>query len=53
VGEHQRLEDAYRALVGRRGERQDVQKAEPMPNEDGDVIDALDGVPSEAAAARH
>lgn len=46
----QRLEDAYRTLVGRRGERQDVEKTEPTQNEDGECIDALDGVPSDAAA---
>ncbi|MDB4913711.1 MAG: hypothetical protein JWM95_1355 [Gemmatimonadetes bacterium] len=48
---HQRLEDAYRALVGRRGERQDVEKAEPTLNEDGELIDALERVASEEAAA--
>jgi len=48
---HQRLQDAYRAMVGRRGERQDVQKVEPTANEDGELVDALDHVHSEEAAA--
>lgn len=48
---HQRLEDAYRALDGRRGERQDPERAEPSLNEDGEFTDPLEAVPSEAAAA--
>ena len=48
---HQRLEDGYRAMVGRRGERQDVEKVGPMVNEDGELTDALEGVSSEAGAA--
>jgi hypothetical protein len=47
----QRLEDAYRAMVGRRGERQDVEKVEPLMNDEGELIDALEGVSSEAGAA--
>jgi DNA-binding Lrp family transcriptional regulator len=45
---YQRVEDAYRAIVGRRGERQDPEKAEPREVEDGENIDPVDEIASEA-----
>lgn len=47
----QRLEDAYRSMVGRRGERQEPERAEPTANEEGEPVDALEQVASEQAAA--
>ena len=38
-------------MVGRRGERQDVEKVEPTLNDDGELIDALEWVASEETAA--
>ncbi len=45
---YQRVEDAYRAMVGRRGERQDPEKAEPRNVEAGEKIDPVDEISSEA-----
>ena len=40
---HQRLEDAYRNLNGRRNERQDPERAEPRPDpETGAVLDPME-----------
>ena len=47
---NQRLEDAYRAKVGRRGERQEPEKAEFRYVEDGEHTDLFDTIGSDAVA---
>lgn len=49
---HQRLEDAYRAMVGRRGERQDVEKVEPyLDEESGKLVHPAEEIASDMAPA--